>query len=241
MMATPLMPYINPPPAGWTLCVDQYQTPFYYHPVTKQKLAVSFAAANNVMLTNKDLRWICDKCTFENNTTRNDCEMCNTMRTTHSKVIEVNAESSSIESFTHDLSDEDESSQEEKEDINPKEESLSSLPSPSENDSPEGYMQIKESDWNKLTTRNKELEEKQVTEKKRIRDLKRSWLESQQELAHVKEKYFLSVALFVKMNNINNGKQCNVDVYDLFDQARVQNIPLSTWPQWIQQQIDLLH
>lgn len=55
--------------------------------------------------------------------------------------------------------------------------------------------------------------------------------------ADMSEKYFVSVAVFAKMNATTEGYYCNIDVYQLYSEAQRMNIDPHEWPQWITQEI----
>lgn len=51
------------------------------------------------------------------------------------------------------------------------------------------------------------------------------------------EKYFVSVAVFAKMNAATEGYFCNLDVYHLYAEAVRQRIQPENWAQWITEEI----
>lgn len=91
---------------------------------------------------------------------------------------------------------------------------------------------------------NHEKEQLQKQNEALLQDLQQKFEAQSQELKDVQqdkgimeEKLFYCQAIACKMNLANTGVLCNVQIQDLFDQARERQIPCSQWPLWIAQQL----
>jgi len=56
-------------------------------------------------------------------------------------------------------------------------------------------------------------------------------------LSTTAHRYFVSVAVFAKMNAATEGYFCNLDVYHLYAEAVRQRIQPENWAQWITEEI----
>ncbi len=50
-------------------------------------------------------------------------------------------------------------------------------------------------------------------------------------------RYFVSVAVFAKMNATGEGYYCNIDVHELYAKAKEMRIDVNEWPEWITKHI----
>jgi len=80
---------------------------------------------------------------------------------------------------------------------------------------------------------------RQLAEKEsEIVDLKKKVRSAENTSADLAERYFVSLAIFTKMNLAKDGCFCNLDVYDLWEEVRTQHIAMSEWPLWVRNRIE---
>ena len=61
--------------------------------------------------------------------------------------------------------------------------------------------------------------------------------EMKKELDWVKKSYFMSYAVGIKMSQLEAGKNANINIHALYDEAVEKGIPVSAWSSWISQKI----
>jgi hypothetical protein len=69
---------------------------------------------------------------------------------------------------------------------------------------------------------------------KSIPDVTKAFLEQYENL---KEQYFRSLAVGVKLQGTMIGWYCNADMGLLYEEVLNQNVELNEWPSWITEQI----
>ncbi|KAL6078979.1 Pleckstrin y domain-containing A member 2 [Balamuthia mandrillaris] len=70
-----------------------------------------------------------------------------------------------------------------------------------------------------------------------LRETRQKLRSTESALTDLSEKYFVSVAIFAKMNAVQEGRFKNVDVHRLYSRVLEEQIPITEWPQWITRQV----